>query len=247
MSSAVASWLHFTSSSMPNEARDGSGNVIHTRGDKLEVVLVAASAARRAELRNALAARAAVKGEFPSVGSLLVSAQIASRVMVVDFPRSRSREVQNRERENLESLLENPALSVVVLIENIERVPVAALLNLGNVALLASDASPGELEAAIVSSAAGLITVDPEIARHIAEQLPHELSDRGEAMEELTPREIEVLRLLARGFGNKEIAARLGISEHTAKFHISSILGKLDAASRTEAVTEGLRRGLILL
>jgi DNA-binding NarL/FixJ family response regulator len=68
-----------------------------------------------------------------------------------------------------------------------------------------------------------------------------------ETVEELTPREVEVLRLLADGLGNKEVALRLGISDHTVQFHISSILAKLGAGSRTEAVTLGIRRGLILL
>jgi DNA-binding NarL/FixJ family response regulator len=66
-------------------------------------------------------------------------------------------------------------------------------------------------------------------------------------VEALTPREIEVVRVLADGLSNKEIAGRLGISEHTVKFHVNSILGKLGAGSRTEAVTIGLRSGLILL
>jgi two-component system, NarL family, response regulator YdfI len=66
-------------------------------------------------------------------------------------------------------------------------------------------------------------------------------------VETLTPREVEVLRMLADGHSNKEIAGRLGISEHTVKFHVNSILGKLGAGSRTEAVTIGLRSGLILL
>jgi DNA-binding NarL/FixJ family response regulator len=65
--------------------------------------------------------------------------------------------------------------------------------------------------------------------------------------EPLTPREIDVLSLLAEGAGNKEIAARLHISEHTVKFHVSSILGKLGAATRTEAVTRGYKEGLILM
>jgi DNA-binding NarL/FixJ family response regulator len=63
--------------------------------------------------------------------------------------------------------------------------------------------------------------------------------------EELTARESEVLRLVSMGLGNKEVAGRLAISEHTVKFHISSILGKLHAGSRTEAVSLGIRRGLI--
>jgi NarL family two-component system response regulator YdfI len=65
--------------------------------------------------------------------------------------------------------------------------------------------------------------------------------------EPLTAREIDVLSLLAEGAGNKEIAARLHISEHTAKFHVSSILAKLGAATRTEAVTRGYKEGLILI
>ena len=247
MSSAVASSLRFVSSSMSNEARNGSHNVIHGRGGKLEVILVAASAARRSELCDALASRFEVTAEFSSLTSLLENTRIACGVIVFDLPDRKSREVQNRELENLEALLENPALSAVALIESAEHAPIAALLNLGSVAILTSDASAEELEAAMIASAGGLVTVDQEIASHIAGQLPHEFPDIRQSVEELTRRETEVLRLLARGFGNKEIAARLGISEHTAKFHISSILGKLGAISRTEAVTEGLRRGLILL
>ncbi len=61
----------------------------------------------------------------------------------------------------------------------------------------------------------------------------------------LTPREVEVLGLLAEGMANKEIAARLSFSTHTAKFHVESLLRKLDAVNRAEAVREGIRRGLI--
>jgi DNA-binding NarL/FixJ family response regulator len=68
-----------------------------------------------------------------------------------------------------------------------------------------------------------------------------------ELAEALTPREGEVLQMLASGLGNKEIAAKLAISEHTVKFHVASILGKLGATSRTEAVSLGIRRGLIML
>jgi len=65
--------------------------------------------------------------------------------------------------------------------------------------------------------------------------------------EELTDREKQVLAMMADGLGNKEIAARLGISTHTVKFHISSILGKLGAGSRTEAVSIGMRTGRVLI
>ena len=104
-------------------------------------------------------------------------------------------------------------------------------------AMLRVDASPEQIVRAIEAASTGLITFDSSL---IAEsETPEELS------EELTSRETEVLRLLAEGFGNREIAARLEISEHTIKVHIRSILGKLGASTRTEAVTRGFRAGLI--
>lgn len=66
-----------------------------------------------------------------------------------------------------------------------------------------------------------------------------------QTQEALTPRELQVLRLLAEGVGNREIAERLGVSEHTVKFHLSAIFGKLGAATRTDAVRRALRAGLI--
>jgi len=75
---------------------------------------------------------------------------------------------------------------------------------------------------------------------------PHR--DNGEAFEEpLTPREIDVVELLAEGLSNKAIAVRLGISDQTVKFHVASICGKLGAVNRTDAVRRAVRRGLISL
>jgi len=71
--------------------------------------------------------------------------------------------------------------------------------------------------------------------------------DEGPAVETLTPREIEVLELVAEGLPNKGVAARLGISDQTVKFHLTSITGKLGAANRTDAVRRAVRRGLITL
>ena len=67
------------------------------------------------------------------------------------------------------------------------------------------------------------------------------------AVEALTPREVQVLELLAEGLPNKAIAGRLAISDQTVKFHVSSLCGKLGAANRTDAVRRGVRRGLITL
>jgi NarL family two-component system response regulator YdfI len=111
-------------------------------------------------------------------------------------------------------------------------------------AVLPRDASREELLAAVQAASSGLTALAPEALEALLAPAPRPALAPAE---ELTPREIEVLRLLADGDGNKEIAWKLGISEHTVKFHVTSILAKLNAASRTEAVTIGLRRGLILL
>jgi len=76
---------------------------------------------------------------------------------------------------------------------------------------------------------------------------PREMADEDQFEESLTPREIDVLELLAEGLANKPIAARLGISDQTVKFHVASICGKLGAANRTDAVRRAVRRGLVSL
>lgn len=108
----------------------------------------------------------------------------------------------------------------------------------GGLALLPTSASADQLIAAIEATAAGLAVVHPDHAGSLAARP----SD-----DPLTPREREVLQLLAAGLGNKEIAGRLAISDHTAKFHVSQILAKLNAASRAEAVSIAMRRGLVPL
>lgn len=113
-------------------------------------------------------------------------------------------------------------------------------------AVLSRDAAPETIAAAIEAAAAGLVALEPEGLRELL-AAPRARARGSEAAGPLTPREIEVLRMMADGLPNKTIAWNLGISEHTVKFHLTSIFAKLGAASRTEAVTEGLRRGLILL
>lgn len=111
---------------------------------------------------------------------------------------------------------------------------------------LPADANEEELLAALQAVAAGLTVQTPEIYRQAikaaaADPEPPENS----LLETLTEREREVLQLLARGLANKQIALALSISEHTVKFHVSSIYSKLNAANRTEAVRIGLQNGLI--
>ena len=100
------------------------------------------------------------------------------------------------------------------------------------------------LIAALLAVSQGLIVLDPTL---IDVTLPYGESYTRPPIENLTPREMEVLKLLAEGLSNKAIAFDLGISEHTVKFHVNSILGKLGAQSRTEAAVRATQLGLLLL
>jgi DNA-binding NarL/FixJ family response regulator len=113
-------------------------------------------------------------------------------------------------------------------------------------AVLPSQVTGPQLVAAIEAVAVGLGVFDPdEIEQLVPLRSVNEAP--GQLLEALTPREIQVLRAMAEGLGNKEIAAQLGISENTVKFHVGSVMGKLGAGSRTEAVMLGIRHGLVLL
>jgi len=103
-----------------------------------------------------------------------------------------------------------------------------------------------DLAAAISAVAAGYIVLHPDAAESPVPAVNGALAPRT-SRHSLTPREIEVLRMMAEGLANKAIAARLQISEHTVKFHVGSIFAKLHAGSRTEAVTLGARQGLVML
>jgi two-component system, NarL family, response regulator YdfI len=112
-------------------------------------------------------------------------------------------------------------------------------------------ANGSEIRAAVEAAAAGMVVLHPDIAEQVS-LTPSGGGTAGDASsvtpgQQLSPREVEVLNLLAAGLGNKQIAPRLGISEHTVKFHVTSIFNKLGASSRAEAVAIGVRRGLIVL
>jgi DNA-binding NarL/FixJ family response regulator len=113
-------------------------------------------------------------------------------------------------------------------------------------ALLPRDASPSEILAAVQAAAGDFAVVAADdLATWLSVSAPREAELPRDST--LTPRELEVLRIMADGGANKTIAWKLGVSEHTAKFHVASILSKLGASSRTEAVTIGIRKGLLLL
>lgn len=147
----------------------------------------------------------------------------------------------------LESGGEPAGSTLVVLTDDAEKFLAADALHSGIRAILPRDASPEEIVAAIQASVAGLVVIHPDDLESlfgINSEKPSEL-DPSERI--LTRRETEVLRMIAEGLGNKEIAAKLRISDHTVKFHISSTFAKLGATNRAEAVTLGIRLGLIMI
>lgn len=141
------------------------------------------------------------------------------------------------------------SIALVVLSDSDER-PVSMLraFSLRGWSVVPLNAPASQLEAAVVAAAEGLIAL-PSIAgeRVLAQRSVFEAMNIDSLDEPLTGREREVLEMLSRGLSNKLIARRLSISEHTVKFHVSSIYTKLGASSRTDAVSRGVRRGLITL
>ncbi|MGB7494533.1 MAG: response regulator transcription factor [Candidatus Acidiferrum sp.] len=149
----------------------------------------------------------------------------------------------------------------------LESLQQARLLRITKVLLLIDQASPAWVNRAIRAGVRSVLPqqIDSEqfgaaleavarglVAIHPAEMQPlrsasSSADDFVATVEPLTSREREVLQMLSEGLGNKDIAARLKISEHTVKFHVASILGKLGASTRTEAVSIALRQGLILI
>jgi DNA-binding NarL/FixJ family response regulator len=165
------------------------------------------------------------------------------------------------EDERLEIVDESEALSADVLLLRGGRLPPPRLQSVPAVILtndvfepsdyrtsvrarLPSNATAAEVLATIGAAAQGLtVLTQPQADGLFAH--PSVPQSPAAMVEELTPRELQVLRDLAEGLANKEIADHLHIRDHTVKFHVASILGKLQAGSRTEAVTQGIRRGLI--
>ncbi|MGB7464722.1 MAG: response regulator transcription factor [Candidatus Acidiferrum sp.] len=136
---------------------------------------------------------------------------------------------------------------VLLLLEQATQNKVNRAIQLGIRGVLPADVAAVQLISAVVAVAKGLVVLQPGELALAAASTRTRNGGAAELFEPLTPREKEVLQMLASGLGNKQIAAYLKISEHTAKFHVASILSKLGASSRTEAVSMGLRRGLILL
>lgn len=223
----------------------------------ITVQIIAASAVVRAGLAALIGAdeRFEVLGSFPTAREAQDEIELAERpadLIIAELGDSWSDEIVERATA-IESIdADGPA--VVALIPHWQPKLVGTLLRSGVSAVLPNTATGEEILAAVEAALAGLIVLPRDALEILDETLAaqdtsHESTTfkGGPLTESLTPRERQVLGMMAEGLGNKEIAWRLQISEHTIKFHVSSILAKLSASSRTEAVTQGLRRGLIMM
>jgi DNA-binding NarL/FixJ family response regulator len=190
-------------------------------------------------VRAGLESLAASSPELQVVGSqpdLSASVDLGPDVILAALP-----------LEEIPSPAEETSTPVVLLSH--EEQPMWSLdaLRAGVRAMLPRDATPAVILAAVEAVAQGMAVIDvQDLEVWLSSVVPTPARADGETSL-LTARELEVLRMMAEGAPNKIIAWRLGISEHTVKFHVASILSRLGASSRTEAVTIGIRKGLVLL
>ncbi|BAY36393.1 two component transcriptional regulator, LuxR family protein [Nostoc sp. NIES-2111] len=138
---------------------------------------------------------------------------------------------------------EQDPLKVMVIVEEVDDIDTEAALRSGVRGILLDISTELEILTAIEAIALGLVVLHPDILESFS--IREKVAPN--PVQSLTPREIEVLKMLGSGLGNKAIAKSLHISDHTVKFHVSSIFQKLAVSTRTEAVTVGVRLGLILL
>jgi DNA-binding NarL/FixJ family response regulator len=214
----------------------------------ISVLVVATSAIVRAGLEAMLAANPAltVLGSVPDLTALAQQvAGLQPDVLVL--------EVEFHDEDTTATLLSMTAgvrpPAVIALTDDPHGAWMVEALRSGVRAILPRQAAAGEIVAAIEAAAAGLVALPPDAVEALlpAASSATRLLTGSPPQQALTPRELEVLGMMAEGLGNKEIAWRLSLSEHTVKFHVSTIFAKLNAASRTEAVILGIRQGLILL
>ena len=200
---------------------------------QLRILIVAGSSARRAELAHK--AGKASKALITTSSDVVPDAQVDIVVLDAESPRA------------ADSSQRLPAgTGVIVLVDNPDPLWVTQALRAGVNAILSREVTADELHLAFLAADAGLVLLHPSSALSLVPQTFHrDVPGFSGFVEPLTAREQEILRLMSEGLGNKAIARQLKISDHTVKFHISSILGKLSVNSRTEAVSLGIRKGII--
>lgn len=211
----------------------------HGRRDAVVVAILAAYPSIRAGLASMLQVDEAIRPATVQVEALLspesasTALPLATDVVLIDpaeVPREALTTLRDVTRdEELRILwIGTPPMDVVAL----------------GCSVVGQNVEAATLALAVRAVAAGLIVTDPDVPASVPDD---EAPEHAGMSGPLSPREQEVLQLVATGLPNKAIARELGISDHTVKFHVSSLLTKLDASSRTEAVTIATRRGLLFL
>jgi DNA-binding NarL/FixJ family response regulator len=209
----------------------------------IQVWVVASSAALRAGLRLLLQEdeRLEVIGESRTLAELEEAHPEVQMVLLADTF-STLAELQNL----LSALKEPPAL--LWMADDLQSIPAFTRLPWRAWGIVSLEASGSELAAAVQALSEGLLAGSPTLLeRAFGERAQHSSGAevKNDGSDALTGREMEVLQSLAQGLANKQISLALGISEHTVKFHVSSIYAKLGVTNRTEAVRVGIQRGLV--
>jgi DNA-binding NarL/FixJ family response regulator len=206
----------------------------------ISVIVAASSVVMRAGLESLLAGH-------PSIAVVATSSGLPDLAQQIERhqPDAVLIEADTRE-EDVYAILQaltsaGGAPAIILLLDEIS----FQYLRAGARAVLPHGVTSKEMVAAIEAGVAGLLALHQDALQSVSMGAPTSAASARERI--LTAREIEVLRMLSEGLANKEIAWRLGISEHTVKFHVASLFNKLNASSRTEAVTLGVRQGLIML
>jgi two-component system, NarL family, response regulator YdfI len=186
-------------------------------------------ASRSAELEQTIRSSSSLvfAGTVDPYHSNELANELAADVLVI--------EVADASEHDWRTLADLP-VPVLLLLDSADSAQIAPALRAGIRGVIAWDATPQEIEGALHAINAGLVVTMPD-----AQQSP------GDLAEPLSAREVDVLDRLAEGLSNKLIAHALNISEHTVKTHVASIFAKLGASSRTEAVSQAIRRGLVML
>jgi two-component system, NarL family, response regulator YdfI len=212
----------------------------------IRVLIVASSSISQSGLENLLGASTSLQ-----VVRVVSDFRLLSESVEEVQPDVVVAEITGQDRllpEEILKLSEEAPVGIVLLVDDANTERDMDAFRDGVRAVLPRNVSPGAIIAAVEAVGAGLAVLLPEgLDTLLRESSASHRAVSPPLVEALTPREIEVLGMMVEGWGNKEISTRLGISEHTVKFHVASIMGKLNASSRTEAVTSGIRHGLIML
>jgi DNA-binding NarL/FixJ family response regulator len=217
----------------------GEGATMPLTTDALRVLIVGDSPLARAGLAGLLNTQAGIEvvGQVAADSGLTSSLAVyRADVVAWDMGWEASR--------SLDFLSEVREVAPPILALFNDSADIAAIYEAGARGLLLEDVGGEQLTAALYAVSRGLLVLNPLLALPSLSSVP---SANNSAADALTPRELEVLALVAEGLPNKVIASRLGISEHTVKFHVNSVMSKLGVQSRTEAVVRATRLGMITL